>query len=103
MTSEQPLLRVEDLTTTFKIPSGLVRAVDHVSFELRRGETLGIVGESGSGKSMTALSILRLVEPPGQVQAARSASTAGMICSSSASGRCAPSEALKSGSSFRSR
>jgi oligopeptide/dipeptide ABC transporter ATP-binding protein len=68
MTSEQPLLRVEDLTTTFKIPSGIVRAVDHVSFELRRGETLGIVGESGSGKSMTALSILRLVQPPGQVQ-----------------------------------
>jgi len=68
MTSEQPLLRVQDLTTTFKIPSGIVRAVDHVSFQLRRGETLGIVGESGSGKSMTALSILRLVQPPGEIQ-----------------------------------
>jgi oligopeptide/dipeptide ABC transporter ATP-binding protein len=58
---------VEELTTTFKIHGGVVRAVDHVSFELRRGETLGIVGESGSGKSMTALSILRLVQPPGEV------------------------------------
>jgi len=67
MTVESPLLRVEDLTTTFKIPHGVVRAVDHVSFELRRGETLGIVGESGSGKSMTALSILRLVQPPGEI------------------------------------
>ena len=68
MTSEPPLLRVEALTTTFRIPTGVVRAVDQVGFELRRGETLGIVGESGSGKSMTALSILRLVQPPGQIQ-----------------------------------
>jgi peptide/nickel transport system ATP-binding protein len=66
MTSETPLLRVQDLTTTFKQPHATVRAVDHVSFELRRGETLGLVGESGSGKSMTALSILRLVQPPGE-------------------------------------
>jgi oligopeptide/dipeptide ABC transporter ATP-binding protein len=68
MPVDQPLLQVQDLTTTFKISSGIVRAVDHVSFELRRGETLGIVGESGSGKSMTALSILRLVQPPGEIQ-----------------------------------
>jgi oligopeptide/dipeptide ABC transporter ATP-binding protein len=68
MTPEQPLLRVLDLTTTFKVPTGIVRAVDHVSFELHRGETLGLVGESGSGKSMTALSILRLVQPPGQTE-----------------------------------
>jgi oligopeptide/dipeptide ABC transporter ATP-binding protein len=67
MTSAQPLLRVQHLTTTFKIPNGSVRAVDNVSFEVHRGETLGIVGESGSGKSMTALSILRLVQPPGEV------------------------------------
>ena len=67
MSPDAPLLRVQDLTTTFRIPNGTVRAVDHVAFELRRGETLGIVGESGSGKSMTALSILRLVQPPGQI------------------------------------
>ena len=67
MTVEAPLLRVEEVTTTFRIPGGVVQAVDHVSFELRRGETLGIVGESGSGKSMTALSILRLVQPPGEI------------------------------------
>src|SRR6266566_4159941 len=61
-----PLLRVEGLTTIFRLPGGDVRAVDHVSLQLRRGETLGLVGESGSGKSMTAMSILRLVQPPGE-------------------------------------
>ena len=60
-----PLLRVQGLTTIFNLPTGAVRAGDNVSLELRRGETLGLVGESGSGKSMTALSILRLVQPPG--------------------------------------
>jgi oligopeptide/dipeptide ABC transporter ATP-binding protein len=66
--AELPLLRVRNLTTVFRVAGGLVRAVDDVSFELRRGETLGIVGESGSGKSMTALSILRLVQPPGETR-----------------------------------
>jgi oligopeptide/dipeptide ABC transporter ATP-binding protein len=68
MPVETPLLRVEDLTTTFRTRLGVVRAVDQVSFHVNRGETLGIVGESGSGKSMTALSILRLVQPPGEIQ-----------------------------------
>jgi oligopeptide/dipeptide ABC transporter ATP-binding protein len=65
MSIDKPLLRVQGLTTVFKTPAGTVTPVDHVSLELRRGETLGLVGESGSGKSMTALSILRLVQAPG--------------------------------------
>jgi oligopeptide/dipeptide ABC transporter ATP-binding protein len=63
----QPLLSVRNLRTQFSTRSGVVKAVDYVSFELGRGETLGIVGESGSGKSVTALSILRLVAPPGRI------------------------------------
>jgi len=62
-----PLLSVEHLTTTF----GGVPVVDDVSFEIAEGETLGLVGESGSGKSITALSIMRLVQPPGRIAAGR--------------------------------
>ena len=59
-----PLLEVEDLRVEFAAPEGTVRAVDGVSFEIREGETLGLVGESGCGKTVTALSILRLLQSP---------------------------------------
>lgn len=62
------LLRVENLVTTFNTRDGKVKAVDGVSFELDQCQTLGIVGESGSGKTVTGLSILNLIRPPGQVE-----------------------------------
>src|SRR5690242_7698342 len=61
------LLEVKNLRTQFPTRAGLVRAVDDVSFYLDRGELLGLVGESGCGKSMTALSIMRLIAPPGRI------------------------------------
>ena len=57
----ETLLDIKDLTVTFKNESGGFKAVDHISFSVNRGETLAIVGESGSGKSVTALSVLRLL------------------------------------------
>ena len=66
--TDDPLLRVEDLRTTFETDDGLVRAVDGVSFDVTGGETVCLVGESGSGKTVTAESITRLVEcPPGEI------------------------------------
>jgi oligopeptide/dipeptide ABC transporter ATP-binding protein len=65
------MLDVEHLTTVFDLPSGPAPAVNDVSFTVGAGETLGLVGESGSGKSVTALSILRLVQPPGRIAAGR--------------------------------
>jgi oligopeptide/dipeptide ABC transporter ATP-binding protein len=61
------LLEVKKLQTYFPTRAGLVRAVDGVSFYLDRGELLGLVGESGCGKSITALSIMRLIAPPGRI------------------------------------
>jgi peptide/nickel transport system ATP-binding protein len=62
MADDAPLLEVTDLACHFFTLDGVVRAVDGVSFSVRRGETLGIVGESGCGKSVTALSVLRLLQ-----------------------------------------
>ena len=64
----ETILKIDNLQTYFFAPSGVVRAVDGVSYAVRSGETLGVVGESGCGKSVTALSILRLVaDPPGRI------------------------------------
>ena len=63
----RPLLDVRDLQTHFFTRDGVARAVDGVSFSLRRGEVLGLVGESGSGKTVTGFSLLGLVDPPGRI------------------------------------
>src|ERR1700749_3651036 len=63
----KPILQVRDLHTHFFADEGAIRAVDGASFEVFAGRTLGIVGESGCGKSVTARSILRIVERPGRI------------------------------------
>ncbi|MEJ7568698.1 MAG: ABC transporter ATP-binding protein [Gaiellaceae bacterium] len=65
--SSSELLRVENLSTWFDTPKGVLRAVDGIDFEIAQRGTLAIVGESGSGKSVTALSVMRLVERPGRI------------------------------------
>ncbi|MFC1862005.1 ABC transporter ATP-binding protein [Chloroflexota bacterium] len=64
---EELLLKVENLCTSFLTSKGILSAVNGVSFQLKRGETLGLVGESGCGKSITCLSILRLLPPNGYI------------------------------------
>ncbi|MDD5615373.1 MAG: ABC transporter ATP-binding protein [Candidatus Methanoperedens sp.] len=64
---DKAILSVSGLRTYFFTKNGTVKAVDDISFDLRKGEILCIVGESGSGKTVTALSLLRLIEPPGRI------------------------------------
>jgi peptide/nickel transport system ATP-binding protein len=70
--AEGPLLAVSDLRTYFHTDAGVARSVDGVSFTVGAGETVGLVGESGCGKSVTALSLLRLIRPPGRIEAGSS-------------------------------
>ena len=66
--TDEVILQVKDLKTYFTVDEGVVKAVDGVSFDLRKGETLGIVGESGSGKSVTNLSVINMIpSPPGRI------------------------------------
>ena len=65
-----PLLSIQDLRVTFATSAGAVRAVDGVAFSVMPADTVGVVGESGCGKSVTALSILRLIQPPGRIDSA---------------------------------
>ena len=69
MTENQALLSVKNLKTYFETSDGISKAVDGVSFSIRKGETLGVVGESGCGKSVTSLSIMQLIaQPPGRIE-----------------------------------
>lgn len=61
------ILEVKALSTYFHTGAGVVKAVDTISFDIHKGEVFGLVGESGSGKTLTALSILRLIVPPGEI------------------------------------
>ena len=63
------VLRVQDLVVHYHTPLGAVRAADHITFTLRAEERLGLAGESGSGKSTMALAILRMIKPPGRIEA----------------------------------
>ncbi len=70
--ADQPLLKIEELRTYFHLEDGVVKSVDGVSYEVNAGEVLGVVGESGCGKSVTALSILRLIQsPPGRIESGK--------------------------------
>ena len=71
MAVSAPLLSVENLSVEFRTRDGVVKALDRVTFEIRRGETVGVVGESGSGKSVTAFSIMRILDPAARITGGR--------------------------------
>ncbi|MBI5668508.1 MAG: ABC transporter ATP-binding protein [Chloroflexi bacterium] len=66
---QTPLLSIKNLRTYFHLDEGVLKAVDGVDLEMQTGQTLGIIGESGSGKSVMARSVMRLIAPPGRVEA----------------------------------
>lgn len=67
-TTKNTFLSIKDLTIQYKTDSGIVQAVNHLSFDLNRGETIGLVGETGAGKTTTALGIMGIIpKPPGEV------------------------------------
>ncbi len=65
--TQQPVLQIKDLRVRFQTEAGAVDAVDGISLQIERGRILGLVGESGCGKSVTSMSILRLIRPPGKI------------------------------------
>src|ERR1700741_746855 len=71
MTTAAPALSVEGLSVEFRTRSGIVRALDSVSFAVDKGETIALVGESGSGKSVTAYAVMGILDPAGKVTAGR--------------------------------
>ena len=68
---DQPILTVSNLEVTYYTDAGRAKALDDVSFTLNAGEKLGMVGESGSGKSTLALAMMRMIKPPGRIEAGR--------------------------------
>ena len=62
-----PALSVDNLSVEFRTRSGIVKALEHVSFTVGKGETLGIVGESGSGKSVTSYAVMRILDRAGRI------------------------------------
>ena len=65
----EEILKIRDLAIEFNVPAGIVKAVDGVSFDIKKGEVFALVGESGCGKSTTAMGIMRLIKEPGRISA----------------------------------
>ena len=105
MTDSSPLLEVQNLSVAFTQGGKTTLAVNHVSFAIGRGETLALVGESGSGKSVSALSILKLLNYPAASHPSGTILFKGhdLLTASDEPSICAPCAAMTSPSSFRSR